>query len=162
MIIPSRKTWRGNAVPPVIVDDEHAHLLRGVSVFRRGGYPAVSVGSKPVTLHRFLWERVHGALPPLLDHINGDKWDNRICNLRPATKSLNGLNRHAKKSRPLPAGVYLDTRGRKPYYSLITIGGRRRYLGYFDTPGEAADAYERARAEAIEKEAAGAATAETA
>jgi hypothetical protein len=154
MIIPGRTTWRGSSVPSAVVDDEHAHLLEGRSIWGKSGYPAVSIGRRGVRLHRYLWEQVHGTCPPLLDHINGDKWDNRMSNLRPATKSLNGLNRRVRKGGDLPAGVHYDPRGvAKPYYSLLTHAGRRKRLGYFATPDEASAAYEKARGEAMAKEA---------
>ena len=45
-----------------------------------------------VRMHRAIWEHVHGECPPILDHINRDKTDNRICNLRVATNQQNCLN----------------------------------------------------------------------
>ena len=45
-----------------------------------------------VKMHRAIWEHVHGECPPILDHINRDKTDNRLCNLRAVTHQQNCLN----------------------------------------------------------------------
>lgn len=45
-----------------------------------------------VRMHRAIWEHVHGECPPVLDHINRDKADNRLCNLRAVTTQQNALN----------------------------------------------------------------------
>jgi hypothetical protein len=153
MIIKGRKTWRGNAVPDIQVDDEHAHLIAGRSIFMRSGYPAVSVGSRPVRLHRFLWREVHGRCPPMIDHINRNKLDNRFENLRPATKSLNMRNRHLPKESSLPRGVHRRPGCvTMPYEARIRVGGESRSLGKFRDPAEASAAYEAACLEAMRKE----------
>lgn len=67
----------------------------------------------------------------MLDHINGDRADNRLENLRPATNSENQLNRHTKvgKDLDLPVGVYLTTRkGRQGVWYEVKYknGGLRK------------------------------------
>ena len=46
-----------------------------------------------VRMHRAIWEYVYGEVPDMLDHINRDKTDNRLCNLRPTNGKQNSLNR---------------------------------------------------------------------
>jgi hypothetical protein len=62
------------------------------------GYRHVTWMGKPHKVHRLIFLLEHGYLPPEVDHINGDRADNRIENLRPATRSENQCNRNALAS----------------------------------------------------------------
>ena len=60
------------------------------------GYIEVKVCGKIIGAHRIAWMLYYKENPPeFIDHINRDRSDNRICNLRAATKSQNGANRIA-------------------------------------------------------------------
>ena len=60
------------------------------------GYIEVKVQGKIIGAHRIAWMLYYKENPPeFIDHINRDPSDNRICNLRAATKSQNGANRVA-------------------------------------------------------------------
>jgi hypothetical protein len=78
-----------------------------------------------------------------IDHINGLKDDNRICNLRLATKEQNQQNRPAHSGHALPKGVTLHKQSGK-YQAQIGAGGKTIYLGLFDAPDAAGAAYARA------------------
>lgn len=60
---------------------------------------------KQVKLHRVIWIAKHGIpkLGTILDHINGDKSDNRIANLRVADAFLNSQNRRSYRGEGNPA-----------------------------------------------------------
>ena len=64
------------------------------------GYLVVSIGgtNKRYYVHRLAFIIVTGIEPKLLDHINRDKIDNRWCNLRETTKSINTINSRRKIS----------------------------------------------------------------
>ena len=62
------------------------------------GYLTVSIKKKRVLAHRIIYAMFHGFMPAFVDHINGDKTDNRIENLREATLSTNGWNRPSNKN----------------------------------------------------------------
>lgn len=95
-------------------------------------------GRKTIYLH-------HEILPPkaglVIDHINGDVWDNRRSNLRYCTNAENLRNRHHPLRGDLPKGVH--RKGRR-FVTYITFEGRRHCLGGFATIAEASAAYDTA------------------
>jgi hypothetical protein len=115
-------------------------------------------GSRTHTqMHQLVWRLAHGRdLPDGLevDHINGDKTDNRIANLRPATRRLNALNRSRRgwKKSGLPRGVY-RSRTNPNRYEAILQGRRRTHIGWFDSAEEASRAYQKCLDEAVAMEA---------
>lgn len=82
--------------------------------------------------HRVIWAIVHGEWPHAeIDHINGDRADNRISNLRAVTHQANMQNkaRYSSNTSGTP-GVTFNVR-MKRWQAYITINGRRRHLGTF-------------------------------
>ena len=61
----------------------------------RGRYVHIRTGGRTYLAHRLAWFLYHGEQPDVIDHINRDKADNRITNLRSVTTSQNLLN-HGK------------------------------------------------------------------
>lgn len=91
-----------------------------------------------VFAHRLAWFIVYGEVPQtMLDHINMEKCDNRIANLRKSDCSRNGLNSKVK------LGKY--KRGAQPrgdrWQASISISGVRTHLGMFASEQEAHEAY---------------------
>lgn len=108
---------------------------------RPDGYYVTGIGGRSYLLHRLAWVYVHGDCPPYLDHINRDPSDNRLCNLRPATISQNGANTGRRRdNRAGLKGVTFIPEKRK-WRARVQVGGKRRYLGYYDTPEAAHEAY---------------------
>jgi hypothetical protein len=101
------------------------------------GYWVIKILGKLYYAHRLAWLYVHGYFPPeLIDHINSDKSDNRIANLREASHSQNNQNRGAPWHNRLGMkGIYRVPSGR--YVAQIMYGGIKHYLGTFDTLQEA-------------------------
>jgi hypothetical protein len=96
--------------------------------------------------HRLAWLYVHGTRPKELDHINGDRTDNRISNLRPVTRSQNNVNSGLQRSNKSGfKGVSWDN-ARQKWAARISTGIRYAFLGYFDTKESASTAYQDAAA----------------
>jgi hypothetical protein len=104
------------------------------------GYRHVIVLGRRYYMHRLAWLLRHKAWPHgQLDHINGQKDDNRLGNLRLATPAQNVHNRI--RNGELPTGV--DRAPGKGRFCARIQGsdGKKIYLGYYDTALEAAAAY---------------------
>lgn len=80
-----------------------------------------------------------------VDHINRDRLDNRRCNLRLATYSQNNANKKlvARSSKTGFRGVYKAPTSRR-FSAQIRYGGKTHRLGLYDSPEEAAKAYDAA------------------
>jgi hypothetical protein len=105
------------------------------------GYLYIRVDKKNYSAHRLAWLLFYRSWPAVLDHINRNKLDNRICNLRQATPSENGANRGVQKnSRSGLKGVHKANQA-NGWQAQIKINGKVRHLGTFDTPEEASAAY---------------------
>lgn len=76
-----------------------------------------------------------------IDHINGNKLDNRRCNLRQASRTQNILNRPMQTNNKTGfKGVHYD-RSRCKFKADIGINGKSKFIGRFNTAIEAAKAY---------------------
>jgi hypothetical protein len=105
------------------------------------GYQAVKIQNCRYPLHRLAWKWMTGDEPMLIDHINGDRKDNRWSNLREASKSENGANaaRSKRNSSGYKGVSFRPERGK--YAAYIRVSRTLRHLGYFNTAREASDAY---------------------
>jgi hypothetical protein len=93
---------------------------------------------------RWTSQKMHTLLSgwPLVDHVNGDGLDNRRANLRPATVSQNGANvgLRAHNTSGFKGVTWHAQRGR--WQARIGCGGDRKHLGLYDSPEDAARAYD--------------------
>jgi len=111
------------------------------------GYRYIRVNGKMMLAHRMAWLMAYGEDPgeKLIDHINGNRLDNRIENLRLATFSQNGANakRHSRNTSGLKGASKVLKRGKWTgrWQSSITVRNKQFNLGYFDTKEEAHVAY---------------------
>jgi hypothetical protein len=103
------------------------------------GYRRISVGGRDYAAHRIAWLVVYGVAPSdEIDHINGNRDDNRIANLRVVTRSENCRNRRLRSDNThgVP-GVYFHAATNR-WCAQSCHGGKNKNLGSFRTFEEAA------------------------
>jgi len=95
------------------------------------GYRMIKFGGKCYLAHRVIFFFANGYLPEEVDHRNGNRLDNRISNLRAATKSNNMQNSKMRKTNTSGVkGVYW-CKAKKKWIASIRSSGVRHNLGSF-------------------------------
>lgn len=108
------------------------------------GYLRVTVLGRRVYAHRVIYKIETGEEPEIIDHINGDTTDNRIENLRSVTQELNTKNAKLRTDNITgKPGVYWEKKTGK-WRAYLNSGGKRTWLGRFDSLDQALSARERA------------------
>ena len=113
------------------------------------GYRRIKIGGRHRMAHRIVWAITYGDTPEDLqiDHINGNKLDNRLQNLRLCSSAENCSNRAANsRNQSGYKGVYW-WKTRQAWRADIRSNGKQYYLGTFSTPELAHMAYCKAAAE---------------
>jgi hypothetical protein len=113
-------------------------------VNEKDGYCSVNIKrlKKNVYYHRIVWILTNGDIPEGLqiDHINGNRVDNRLENLRLATPRQNGVNKYSHREGKL-YGCSFHKNRRNPWGARAEVGGKTVCIGYFPTELEAHQAY---------------------
>lgn len=105
------------------------------------GYLRVKIDGKFYPAHRLVWLWHNGYFPDFIDHINGNRSDNRIENLRAATKRQNNSNvSWNRKNTSGFKGVVFDKASNK-WKAQIAHNRKRYSLGRFDCAEDAHKAY---------------------
>ena len=114
-------------------------------VDKSNGYRCVSINDKKYFYHRIVyfihnqeWDIHNSSQDNSIDHIDRDKSNNNIENLRLVTHQQNMWNRDAK-------GYCIDNRSGK-YMAQIKVDGKSKHLGYFENEDDARTAYLNAKA----------------
>lgn len=129
----------------VQIDASDAHLLDRYCIYLalQAGLPCRLRAQDYATGRRFQLARLIMNPPAdaVVDHINGDIFDNRRCNLRVCTRGENAMNRR----RPRTSGGRFKGINRLPngkWQAKATLRGRQLYLGCFESDEDAARAYD--------------------
>jgi len=129
---------RTNCGTEFIVDDNISEEIKKSTFYyqKRTGYIRIRLNSKIcVHLHRVISNAKEGDI---VDHINRNKLDNRLVNLRNGTKSENNYNRDSRNK--LGRGIYFDKYGER-YRACISHNNKTLKLGSFKDINDAKIAY---------------------
>jgi len=107
----------------------------------KNGYIVLSVDYKQYLAHRLAWLYVYGENPKVIDHINHDKTDNSIKNLRNVSHSVNSKNYPSRRSINSSGarGVYWNKSSEK-WVASIGVDYKQIHLGSFDSKLDAFNA----------------------
>lgn len=104
------------------------------------GYVFGTVGRTKCFMHRIAWALMTGKWPDnQIDHINGDRSDNRWCNLREANQKQNSANMKMRSSNKSGYKGVSPSKGR--WAAFIHVDGKTKYLGRYVSPELAHKAY---------------------
>jgi len=100
-----------------------------------------AIHDKRYQAHRVIWAMFHGEWPMnQIDHINGDRSDNRILNLREADFFQNSQNAKIRRDNTSGYPGVTFSKDRNQWTARICINGKKIYLGYFLTAELATEA----------------------
>jgi hypothetical protein len=106
------------------------------------GYRHITVARVVVAEHRLAWFYAHGKWPECeIDHVNRIKDDNRLANLREATRSLNQANSGQRSDNKAGHRGVSWHNGNGRWIASIGYQGKKIHIGSYKTPEAAAAAY---------------------
>jgi hypothetical protein len=100
-------------------------------------YERVTVNGKAYALHRIIYLWNHGVLPDTIDHVDGNRENNKIENLRGVTQQQNCLNsKHRVRSKSPYKNVYLqapvkNAGWKRNWVVSLMVNKKRKYIGSF-------------------------------
>ena len=113
--------------------------------FLASGYKCLTINKKSMLIHRLIYESVHGPIPKnlVIDHINGNRLDNRIVNLRAITQAKNCQNRHTVRADSKSGLIGVEQYGvNGKFCARMTRNGKRYVIGTYDNKQDAKLAYD--------------------
>lgn len=120
-------------------------LYSGAEAFtslNSSGYYHGKIFGKLYRAHRVAWAISHGAWPENeIDHINGNRIDNRLINLRSATRSENSRNSRIRSDNTSGHKGVRWIKSRCKWEARVRVSGINRHIGYFASYELACDSY---------------------
>lgn len=114
------------------------------AIYHSTRYLCVKIKGKAYKAHRVIFMMHYGWCPLMLDHINGNRYDNRIENLRMVDYNANNMNSRSRKGTSSKyKGVSKDIYHSKQYWKAQIQFNKKKYrLGHFADEVVAAKAYD--------------------
>lgn len=104
---------------------------KAVGAIGANGYLLTHIGKQTYRVHRLIFLHQHGYLPPEIDHIDRNKTNNRVENLRSVTRAQNTHNGSTPKNNTSGVkGVYWHKDAKK-WHAQCRVAGKTHYLGIF-------------------------------
>lgn len=102
-------------------------------------YIRTKINGKSYPNHHLVWALFNNKLPKELDHIDGNRSNNDINNLREVDHRTNMTNKDCHRNGNLPGATY--QKHSNTWFSRIRVGKKSIYLGCFRTESDASNAY---------------------
>ncbi len=120
------------------IDSEDYSLIKDYKWFYSSGYVMTRINGVRTYLHRYL---LNAGSCTIVDHINGNTLDNRKCNLRLVTKSLNALNSKKRSNTSSKYKGVTWNRTNKNWTAQASFMRKHYYIGSYNSEIDAAKAY---------------------
>jgi hypothetical protein len=118
---------------------------KSTGYIRHNGYQIINISGREYACSRLAWMITYKKWPANeIDHINGIRSDNRIANLRAATRSENASNRNLQSNNTTGFKGVWKRKNMNSWVATIQKCGQKIRLGSFDSPEKAGEAYLRA------------------
>jgi len=105
---------------------------KGITTRGNNDYIQLKIEKKIYQAHRLAWLYVYGSFPDVpLDHIDGDRLNNRISNLRRATTKQNNENRKMQSNNTSGYRGVCWSKRQKAWKATVRHNGELLYLGYY-------------------------------
>ena len=105
------------------------------------GYRLARVDGHSIMLHRLVFLYHHGYTPEIVDHIDGNKLNNHIENLRPATRAQNNQNARTRKDNKSGQKGVRWREDQQKWIVTIAVDKKKHHLGYYTAFEVAKNAY---------------------
>lgn len=101
------------------------------------GYFHITINGNQYKAHRLAWFYMTGEWPEQVDHINHDREDNRWCNLRCVSNSINGRNQGIRRTNTSGFMGVSWHKATCKWHSYIRAGGKQLHIGFFSQISDA-------------------------
>ena len=119
-------TWKVNIAKNVKV----GHIAGNV---KDTGYIRIKINKKMYLAHHLAFLYVFNSIPSnMIDHINGNRADNRLCNLREVTNAENQYNSKINSKNNSGYKNVSWNKARNKWIVQLKINGKQKFIGYFD------------------------------